>query len=526
VARHGHLRGPGADHYPVVCDPGFRGAARLKSAANVSTEPPYPAAGADHARSAVSGLRWIGSSRIVAQALTWSMTLVTVRLLEPHDYGLVATAGLFTVFASLLLDGGLSLVLVSERELSARQYGAAFTWVMLVSIGLGAIVVAIAPAAAAFFRSPALLRLLQVSALQLPLWGLLVVPQALLAKQLRFRESALAQLLASVLQGAATLAMAYAGAAYWALLFGTMIGTAIRAGVQLLYLGGGPAPNLHFGSLRPLWRPCIQMLGQRVVYFFTSDFDILMLGRFAGAAALGPYSLAKMLAHTALDQISGVVTQVSVPVFAGKGGDLRAEIEGLLLVISTASVVMFPLFWLAGVLAPTALPLLFGARWASLVLPFMAFTFILPLRSVYALLDSAVVGTGRVATTFANMLTWTAIMVPLLLIAARFGANAAAATWVIGFPLVFWLAMRRIARVFGTRVSVLLRPLAAPLTWTAASCIMIELATLTLGNRLVPVARLAVEAPIAAGCYWGLLRSFARPQYEQALRLALRLVGR
>jgi teichuronic acid exporter len=268
------------------------------------------------ARGAVSGLRWIGSARILTQAITFGMTLLTVRLLQPHDYGLVATAGLFTVFANLLLDGGLSLVLVSEHGLSMRQYGAAFSWVMLVAIGLGAVVVAIAPLAAAFFRTPALLRVLQVSALQLPLWALLVVPQALLAKEMRFRETALSQLIASIVQASATLLMAYGGAAYWALIFGTMIGMATRAAAQWLYLHERPTPNFTFGPLMPLLRKCAHMLGQRIVYFFTSDFDTMALGRLAGPAALGSYSLAKTLAHTALDQLAGVINQVSVPVFA------------------------------------------------------------------------------------------------------------------------------------------------------------------------------------------------------------------
>jgi teichuronic acid exporter len=492
----------------------------------VPVEPLTPTASPEHARSAVSGLRWIGSARIITQVLTWTMTLFTVRLLTPHDYGLVATAGLFTVFASLLLDGGLSYLLVSERGLSARQYGAAFTWVLLMSLALGAVVVSIAPLAALFFRAPALGTVLRVAAFQLPLWALLVVPAALLAREMRFRESALAQLLGSVVQGIATLAMAYSGAAYWALIVGTMVGTATRGAMQWLFLQERLLPNAQFRTLLPLWNKCFHMVGQRVVYFFTSDFDTLMLGRLAGPSALGSYSLAKTLAHTALDQLSGVVGQVAVPVFASKGEDRDAQIEGLLTLVSAVSVLIFPLFWLMGVLSPVALPLLLGARWTNLVIPFMAFTFILPLRGIYALLDSAVVGTGRVATTFKNILTWSAIMLPLLFVAAHYGPNVAACAWIVGFPVVFWLSMRRIARAFGTRISLLLRPALAPLIWSAASCAIVELSVLLMQQRLIPVAQLAAEVLIAGACYWVLMRHFARGQYEHILGLALRVVGR
>jgi teichuronic acid exporter len=476
-------------------------------------------------QSAISGLRWIGSARLITQIVTWSMTLLTVRLLQPHDYGVVATAGLFTVFANLLLDGGLSLLLVSERNLSERQLGAAFSWVMVTASVFAAGIALIAPAAALFFKTPDLTRVLQVSALQLPLGALLVVPQALLARRMHFRELALAQFVASVVQGGVTLLMAYVGAAYWALVTGILLGATIRAAMQWMVLDERPKPNLNFRDLQPVLRKGGHLLGQRITYFFTSDFDTLALGHLAGVTALGSYSLAKQLAHTALDQLSSVVNQVSVPVFAAKG-ELEEQILGLVQLITLVSLVVFPFFWIAGVVSQVAFPLLFGSRWEKLVVPFMAFSFVLPFRSVYTLLDSAIVGTGRVSTTFKNMLTWSAIMIPLLGISAHYGAKAAACSWILGFPFVFWFSMRRISRVFGTHLTVFLRPLAAPIALAAIACGLAEVIYVTTGERIPRLVRMILEGTAAVGCYWLLIRWCAPLQYRRAMDLVLRLVRR
>ncbi len=493
---------------------------------NPPADPQAPAANSQTKGSVISGLRWIGTSRVLTQCFTWFLTLFTVRLLQPKDYGLVATVGLFTIFASLLLDGGLSLVLVSERNLTRQQCGAALTWVLLVSLGLAAVIAALAPFAAIFFRAPPLALVLEISALQLPLWALLVVPQALLARNFKFPQTAVAQMIGSVAQAVLTLTLAYEGAGYWALIIGTMVGTLIRAAMQWALLSERPRPNTQFSLLRPLWRKSSFMLSQRVVYFFTGDFDTFLLGRMAGPTALGSYALAKNLAHTALDQLSAVVNQVSVPVFASTLDDKRAQIDGLLLLISTVSVLVFPLFWCMGLLSHNALPLILGSQWTNLVVPFMAFTFILPLRALYTLLDSAVVGTGRVSTTFRNMLTWTAVMVPLLLFAARFGANAAAAAWVLGFPPVFWLSMRRIARVFGVAMTALLAPAVRPMLCALGSCVCILLTDWGLQNRLPSVVILIAQCSIAAAAYAVLMRCFARYQYDQTVTLLMRLLGR
>lgn len=487
-----------------------------------------------HMDSAMHGLRWIGTARVFAQLVTWGLTAFTVRLLEPRDYGIVATSGLFTVLAGLLLDGGLSVVLITQRETSARVAGAAITAVFAFACVLAALIVAVAPVGGAFFHSVAVVDVLRVSALQLPLTALTVVPSALLAKQMKFRQMALAQSLASVIQGIATLGMAYAGAAYWSLIWGTLLGISIRATAMWVSLGTKPRPNFDLQALRPFWLSGSQMVGQRVVWFATADFDTFLLGRIGGPVVLGAYSLAKTLSHSILDQLSGIVTQVSMPAFAAKADNVEAQINGLVLVISAASALVFPLFWLMGVISQVAFPLLFGARWASLVVPFMAFTCILPLRSVYALLDSAIVGTGRVSTTLKNMLTWSSIMIPLMLIvgygtarlAGSFVANAIALTWVGGFPIVFWFATRRIATAFNTEVQLLLRPILPPALCAAASCVVVELAYLGFRQHFIPVAQLALEILLGGACYWVLMRQYARAQYDVVFGLTRRLLRR
>jgi teichuronic acid exporter len=477
-----------------------------------------------HLEAAVHGLRWIGAARLFAQLVTWGLTIVTVRLLEPRDYGIVATSGLFTILAMQLMDGGLSTVLVSRRDLSTHMHGAAATAVLLLSLVLAGVIDASAPLGARLFSNGALVNVLRVASLYLPLSALAVVPTVLLSKALRFRELALAQAGSSVLQGLATLAMAWWGASYWALIVGTLFGGAIRAAWLWLSLSERPIPNLDLRALRPLWSSGSQLVAQRLLYFVAQDFDTFMLGRLGGAAVLGPYSLAKTLAHSALDQLSGIVSQVSTPVFASQAGNDRAQLNGVLLMIATVSALVFPFFWMGGVLSQAALPLVFSTRWDSMIIPFMAFAFALPFRSVFTMLDFAVVGTGRISVTFRNMQTWAAVMMPLLFVAAHFGVNWTAASWCAGFPLVFLLSMRRIARAFRVDPWLLLKPMRAPLLCSLASAVVVEVALLQL-RPFAPLAlQLAAGAILGALCYALLMRQYARAEFDKAWGLAGRLL--
>lgn len=489
------------------------------SAQGSAEHPPHTG----HFDEVLRGLRWIGAARVFAQLVTWSLTIITVRLLEPRDYGIVATSGLFTILAMQLMDGGLSAVLVSRRDLSARTHGAAVTGVLLLALLLAGVIVAIAPFGAELFHNATLVNVLRLASLYLPLSALAVVPTALLSRGLRFRELALAQAGSSMLQGALTLWMAWSGAAYWALIVGTLFGSAVRAAFLWLSLGERPTPNWDLRALRPLWHSGTQMVGQRLVFFVTQDFDTFMLSRLGGATVLGSYSLAKTLSHSVLDQLGSIVNQVSTPAFAAKAGDDHAQLNGVLLMISTVSALVFPLFWLGGVLSQAALPLMFSSRWAPMIFPFMAFMLVLPLRSVFALLDWAVIGTGRVSTTFRNMLTWAAVMIPLLFVAAHFGADWTAASWCLGFPLVFLASMHRIGRAFRVSLWQLLRPMRAPLLCSLASAGMTEIAFAQLRPHVPLAAQLALGALLGAVCYGLLMWQFARHDFDRARALAGRL---
>ncbi len=472
---------------------------------------------------AFQGLRWVGAGRIVTQVIAWGMTAVTVRFLQPSDYGLIATAGLFTAFAMLLLDGGLGIVLVTQKSLSERVQGAAVTATLCIASILGIVIAAVAPFGSWFFKSKELLAVLLVSALYMPVAALAVVPIAVLSRTMLFRKVALAQALASLVQGACTLALAYMGFAYWALIIGNFAGTALRVTLLWLALDDRIFPNLELFRVRPLLRSGGHMIATRVTYFVANDFDTFLISRFGGIALAGPYALAKSLCHSVLDQLSGMVGQVLVPVFADKT-DQESQVNGLVKIISATSTLMFPAFWIMGVVSWKALPLVFGNRWTGLILPFMAFSLMLPLRSVYALLDTAVMGTGRSSTTLKNMLVWAAVMMPLFFASALINLGSVAFMWSVGFPLVLIIALSRIARSFSVSRMSLIRPMIAPAACAAASCTMIVAFIST--TDLSPALALLGECLIGGCSYWLLLWCFARPHHDQIFSFVRRLLKR
>ena len=477
-----------------------------------------------HTDKALRGLRQIGTARLFTQLIQWGLTAVTVHLLQPRDYGLVATAGILTIFAQMLLDGGLGEVLVSHKELSHRLQGAALSAVLLVSSILAALVFAAAPFASSFFHSPPLRSVLEVSSFYLPLNALGVVPTAQLSKQMRFKTLAIAQTVRGITQAVSTVALAYAGAAYWALIIGTFVGTGFSLALRWVSVDHKPIPNLHLRELRPLVRNSSHMIGQRVSYFSIDNLDIFLISRIWGPTALGSYSVARNLAHTLLDKISAVTRQISVSAFAARS-EANDQLRGLMTVVSATATVIFPLFWIMGVVSQVAFPLIFGTRWTGLVVPFLAFTSILPLRTVYSLVNGALIGTGRTGMILKNTLSWAAILIPCMLVGVFEGPDGAAFSWAVAFPIVFYVTTRRIAKVFSVSVTELLNPLLIPAVCAGTSALAAEGILLALSTRVAPILILACQCTFAAASYLLLLRRFSLMQYTQTLALFRRILS-
>lgn len=472
---------------------------------------------------AIRGLRWVATGRVVTQAVTWSMTIITVRFLHPEDYGVIATAGLFTVLAMLLLDGGFGILLVTQRDLAGRAQGAIVTATLITASLLGLVIAGLAPFGSWFFQSRELTGVLLASAIYMPLAALAVVPAALLTRSMHFRPIAISQTIASIVQGGASLTLAVAGMGYWALIIGNFAGTALRVLLLWKALDTRVTPNLELGLVRPLMKSSGHVVGSRLTYFVANDFDVFLVSRIGGMTLAGPYSLAKQLCHSALDQMSAVVTQVLVPVFANKT-NRDSQVAGILNVIAITAALMFPLFWMMGFVSRVALPLIFGSRWDGLIVPFVAFSLILPLRCIYAFLDTAVMSTGRTGTTFRNMLVWAVIMMPLLLVGALLEVRYVGVVWAVGFPLVFLVAMKRISTAMSLSPGVLLRPMIAPMACAGISCLV--MLAFSSATSLPPIPLLFGELTVGAVVYWFLMWRFARSHHDQTFAIARRLLGR
>jgi teichuronic acid exporter len=228
-----------------------------------------PAMSADQLkRRALSGVRWTVSARFIVQLITWPSTILVMRLLHPHDYGVVAMSTIVIGFVALLAEPGLAAGLVQTQHLDEDTSRAASGVILLLNLALLALLVLGAPAIAAWYREPQLTLVIRVASLSLLCTAIATVPQALLQRNLRFRESALALMAGALVGILVTVACAFLDYGVWALVTGSLVTSLVTSLVIIYYNGAVVWPDFSKGlaPVRHLLHFSAHVVGGRLLW--------------------------------------------------------------------------------------------------------------------------------------------------------------------------------------------------------------------------------------------------------------------
>ncbi|WP_028103256.1 lipopolysaccharide biosynthesis protein [Pseudoduganella violaceinigra] len=395
------------------------------------------------------GVKWVAGAKLGSQVITWGITIYVMRLLLPTDYGLLAMA---TVLLGLLLmfsEVGLGPALVQRKEVSEQDFRKALGIIWLVNLLLFALANAAAPLVAAFYHEPRLQALVHALSSQFLLLPLVVLPDAQLQRDLAYRERSLIELGGAVGGSLVTLALALTGAGVWALALGTLASLLLRALAlnccapsywRPQWPGQGMGALLGFGG---------KMTAARLLWYCFMQADILIVGRVLGDQLLGLYSVSMHLASLPMQRITAILNQALFPVLARAQHDMPAIRAGVLQVLGYVGLLAFPMLWGMASVAPELVHVVLGPGWSGAVLPLQVLCLIMPFRALAQLLPTVTDALGQPGVGLRNVILGCTVMPPAFYLSSRWGIQGIAFAWLLVYPLVLMLNMRRMLKVIG-----------------------------------------------------------------------------
>ncbi len=409
------------------------------------------------------GAAWMVAMRWSLRAVGLINIAILARLLTPEDFGLIAMAMVVYGLFEMLSDANVDLPLIRMRQPSRADYDTAWTIQLMLGAGLTVLLVVAAPLIAAFFGDPRITLVVQIVALRGVIWGLLNIGTVDFRRQLDFAKEFRFGVWRQLSAVAINLAIVLALRDYLALAIAVPVSAAIA--VVLSYRMSPYRPRLSLARFRRIWP-----FSQWLIVYYTAEYaadrgDELLVGRIAGATALGFYSFASQIAVMPVRELVAPVVRALMPTYAEIAHDRAAlrrafhNVSGLLAVLCLAISVGMAL------VADDLVVVVLSEKWRAAV-PFFrwlclyaaAAGLIRGLQPFFVML-----GRERAYAVFAAVQL--ALLVPVLLAAALHSveAIAIARAAVAGamVPAIFVL-VTRIGPVDGAMVrAVLWRPLIA-----------------------------------------------------------------
>lgn len=319
------------------------------------------------AGAAYSAVRSTGLARMVGELVSLAATVALARLLTPAEFGVAAVALVATVVATASGQQGLTAPLVQRRSIDQAHLRVA----VLLSLALGALLAALMATLAEPLAEPVfgaeIAELLPLTAPFFVLAGLSAVPQAVLERGLHFHRLSVVYAVRMVFTALASVALAAAGEGAEALILGPLVGS-VAATVLLLQAAPVTRPAWHRSEAREILRFGLPSLGSGLAGIGAQYIDYAVVAARMPAAAVGLYWRAYTLGVDYQSKLSGILVQIGLPLYA-RAADLATQREIRERIVRLQTLMLFPLLGVLILVAPVAIPLIFGPGWGDAVVP-------------------------------------------------------------------------------------------------------------------------------------------------------------
>ncbi len=317
-----------------------------------------------------SNLVWRFLERSGAQGVSFVVAIVLARLLDPVVYGTVALVTVFTTIMQVFVDSGLGSALIQKKDADDLDYSSVFWFNLAVCLVLYAIMFAVSPLIAHFYRRPELTPVVRVLSLTLIISGVKNIQQAYVSSHFLFKRFFFATLSGTL--GAAVLGiwMAYRGYGVWALVAQNLFNKTIDTIILWFTVKWRPKRMFSWARLGGLLSYGWKLLVSSLLDTGYNELRSLIIGRIYSADDLAFYNRGRQFPQVITGNINSSINSVLLPTMS-KVQDNPNTVKNLTRrAIKMSTYIMAPLMIGLAACAKPIVELLLTAKWLPCI-PFL-----------------------------------------------------------------------------------------------------------------------------------------------------------
>lgn len=394
---------------------------------------------------ALAALFWSSFRSIIYTIVALPTTVILARLLSPADFGIAAAATFFSQLAARVSAAGMGAALIRVKDLREDHLSSVFVFNAAINLAAFAILALSAPAIGAFYGNAQVAAVLPFVALNFVIGSLFTVQQALLAREMRYRELAIGGTFELFASSVSSCVLAWWGYGYWSLILGGPIGEIAKGAVSSYYARWRPKLRFSREAFGELFSFGAGSYASSILGQVAMNADNIVIGRVLGITALGFYDKGFSAGNRLFRKLTAIGPSVSFRIFSIIQDDPERFRRAYRKIILSSTLIGYPTFAVLIAIAHPLFAVVFGRKWLPSVVPFqiICVAFMLKLSSVY-------VGAAAQARGWIWSQVWRQVVsVTLITIGAYalspWGINGAAAG-VLAATIVVWVLMQQLLR--------------------------------------------------------------------------------
>lgn len=289
-----------------------------------------------------SNLIWRLLERIGAQGVTFIVSLVLARILDPKIYGLVALVTVITTILQVFVDSGMASALIQKKDADNIDFSTVFFFNVFFCIILYTLLFLFAPILSTLYKRPELTSVIRVLGIIVIISGVKNVQQAYVSRNLLFKKFFFATLGGTVLAGIVGVWMAYNGYGVWAIVAQYLLNAGVDTILLWIIVRWRPQFVFSFSRLKQLfsfgWKLLVSALIDRV----WTQLRQLIIGVKFTVEDLAYFNKGNEFPMYATTAINSSIDSVLLPVLSKAQDDKKLVKNMTRKAISVSSCVMWP----------------------------------------------------------------------------------------------------------------------------------------------------------------------------------------
>ena len=290
-------------------------------------------------------------------------TSILARLLTPADYGLVGISAAVNGIAGIFFNFGLASAIIQADKLDKKILSTVFYFNQMIAVSLWLLIFISADSIEHFYKIDQLSNVLFFTSLVFIINGALMVPNALLSKEMKFKTISLISLASNFLSGTIGIILAMNNFGVWSLVVQQLCNSFFILTGSYFVTRWYPIIFFNIKSIYPMLKFGFFMFLSGLLDGIFSRIDIFLIAKIFSAGTLGLYTRAQGLESQVRILSANSLIGVLFPAFT----KIKHDTEELKrLYYRFFELVSFSFCLLAGIFfigAEQLFLLLFGPQW-------------------------------------------------------------------------------------------------------------------------------------------------------------------